>query len=58
MKTPADKRPRSRDFGLEIQFQHQARRLPAPSRPGLLARLRPDRTFYQLDPTTGHHHRL
>jgi hypothetical protein len=53
----------ARQFALELAFAQTSRQLPPVARPRLLAwlrrfRRRPARTFYLLDPTTGHWRRL
>jgi hypothetical protein len=59
--------PSSRDYGLELTFAAEARRLPSGERRGILDRLRrhegprrrePVRDFYELDPCTGRWKRL
>ena len=57
----------ARNYGLELDFRRAVRQVPSRERPSLLAwirryRCRHDRhrarTFYELDPTTGHWKRL
>jgi hypothetical protein len=57
----------SRDYGLELTFAAEARRLPPEERRGILDRLRCHgrsqrrvvvRDFYELDPCTGRWRRL
>jgi hypothetical protein len=63
------KRPNRLDHALDIAFAQAIRHTPAQHRPDLLRWLRrlrhipthhahPPRTFYHLDPHTGHWHRL
>ena len=59
--TPPRSRPRN--FRLELDFRRTIQHVPRPQRPGLRHLLRRHRrhrarTFYHLDPATGHWHRL